>query len=439
MADFTPKFYDDNGNSFTPDLEFTEDGFEKDIVEYEYPFVSGADLDDMGGKARVITVKAYFIGENYSAHASFLDWLKQSNSKRHFIHPKYGLLTGDIKKVFVRHDDQKDAVSLDITFIENAARTAVPASKVAVVDATTDAAIAGSENRRAWLAEQLNAAQKTYSSVKQQVTAFQNKIIAATATFEATLSAVSNPATSFTSLLNWASSVPADMVLACAQAVERYAVAYETLKSTPAAFVSKLSAAFTALEDSFADFNSGSAAATAAGAAVQVLLTLSCAEALAMATADVFSQEQDIRDSLSASSATSSVDSNGNFVPRLESTDDSDSTVVSALMTEVDLEATLALARAYLQKAITAARAAGLDSQTYKDMALALETHVNTIKLQREMVKTVDLDQPMPLHLICLRYGLPYNAAERLLSMNPTLSNPNQASGEVNIYDDTNV
>jgi hypothetical protein len=39
----------------------------------------------------------------------------------------------------------------------------------------------------------------------------------------------------------------------------------------------------------------------------------------------------------------------------------------------------------------------------------------------------------MPLHLVCLRYGLPYTAAERLLTIN-SIVNPNRVAGEVNVY-----
>jgi uncharacterized protein (UPF0261 family) len=40
----------------------------------------------------------------------------------------------------------------------------------------------------------------------------------------------------------------------------------------------------------------------------------------------------------------------------------------------------------------------------------------------------------MPLHLVCLRYGLPYTDAERLVKVNKNIQNPNFASGAVSVY-----
>jgi hypothetical protein len=40
----------------------------------------------------------------------------------------------------------------------------------------------------------------------------------------------------------------------------------------------------------------------------------------------------------------------------------------------------------------------------------------------------------MPLHLVCLKYGLPYTDAERLLGVNRQIRNPNFADGEVLVY-----
>jgi prophage DNA circulation protein len=98
-------------------------------------------------------------------------------------------------------------------------------------------------------------------------------------------------------------------------------------------------------------------------------------------------------------------------------------------MTVRDLESSLATVRGRLQAAVNLAR----QSTSLKQQALSLQTHVNTIKLEREKITRVRLDNTLPLHLVCLRYGLPYSAAERLLTINE-IRNPNEVSGEVAIY-----
>jgi hypothetical protein len=85
--------------------------------------------------------------------------------------------------------------------------------------------------------------------------------------------------------------------------------------------------------------------------------------------------------------------------------------------------------RARLAAAVEVAR----DMDDLKKMAAALLTQVNTVRLEREKMVTVTLDNPLPLHLVCLKYGLPYADAERLIKVN-RIARPNAVSGEVSIY-----
>jgi prophage DNA circulation protein len=66
-------------------------------------------------------------------------------------------------------------------------------------------------------------------------------------------------------------------------------------------------------------------------------------------------------------------------------------------------------------------------------MAENLLNHVNSVRLEREKMIAVTLDNPMPLHLVCLKYGLPYTDAERLLRIN-NIRQPNFTNGEVLVY-----
>jgi len=51
----------------------------------------------------------------------------------------------------------------------------------------------------------------------------------------------------------------------------------------------------------------------------------------------------------------------------------------------------------------------------------------------RESPRTVEINGPLPLHLVCLMYGLPIARAEQLVAMNPSLEHPSFAMGEVKI------
>jgi prophage DNA circulation protein len=72
--------------------------------------------------------------------------------------------------------------------------------------------------------------------------------------------------------------------------------------------------------------------------------------------------------------------------------------------------------------------------QSLKRMARSLLEHVNTVKLERDRIITIVLDNTRPLHLVCLKYGLPYNMSDRLLSINQGIRNPSFTSGEIQIY-----
>jgi C4-type Zn-finger protein len=94
-----------------------------------------------------------------------------------------------------------------------------------------------------------------------------------------------------------------------------------------------------------------------------------------------------------------------------------------------ELERSLTGVRETLQEAIDLAR----DQQALKAMARQLLEHVNQVKLERDRMLTIALDNPMPLHLVCLQQGVSYRQASRLLAVN-NIPQPNFTAGEVTVY-----
>lgn len=99
------------------------------------------------------------------------------------------------------------------------------------------------------------------------------------------------------------------------------------------------------------------------------------------------------------------------------------------LLTINEIEQMLAETRSYLQEAVDESR--GMES--LKKMAALLLDHANAVKIEREKIVKVEIENRMPLHLICLKYGLPYNYADRLRAINK-IRHPNFVSGEVAVY-----
>ncbi len=105
-------------DGFALDCETLEDGFEKAVAQREYPYRDGAELEDMGERARTIRIRCYWIEARYGNHYNFLEHLK-SRELLELSHPKYGLIHGIIQSVMVRHDDRAETAEVDLTFIQD--------------------------------------------------------------------------------------------------------------------------------------------------------------------------------------------------------------------------------------------------------------------------------------------------------------------------------
>jgi hypothetical protein len=102
-----------------------------------------------------------------------------------------------------------------------------------------------------------------------------------------------------------------------------------------------------------------------------------------------------------------------------------------AIMTMIDLEESLYRARALLQAAVDRDRES---AKGFKDLATALLSFVETVRLEREKIISVIINSEMPLFIVCMRNNIPIAYAERILSINDRITNPSFVSGEVKIY-----
>jgi hypothetical protein len=99
------------------------------------------------------------------------------------------------------------------------------------------------------------------------------------------------------------------------------------------------------------------------------------------------------------------------------------------VLTVAEIETMLADTRTIIQEAVMAAR--GIPSLA--DMAAILTDHVAQVKTRRWNTVLAEIDQPIPVHLLCLKYGLPYNDAEILLALNK-IPHPTFVSGKVLVH-----
>ena len=72
------------------DVINTRDSWSRDTAQHEYPYIDGADVQDMGRKARNIRLSALFWGDDYESRLqAFIAELDKPGAGE-LIHPVYG-------------------------------------------------------------------------------------------------------------------------------------------------------------------------------------------------------------------------------------------------------------------------------------------------------------------------------------------------------------
>lgn len=431
------------------DVESIKDGFSKAIVKHEIPYRDGALLEDLGQKARTAKFKAIFNGEAYTRHVEFLNRL----GKRGLVelqHPVYGMLQGCIESAAVHHDDQVRYAEIDIDFVEQfRAASALnlqpppPADVRDLVESQTETtlrlaidsyrlglradfgALGISAPEGAALAETPILPDQTVLSqlpnLSSKALGYAAAVDAAVRSLEGTLSAVSQPANSLIGTIAWAEDLPGRVVGTCARVVERYARSVDSLRAFPARFLDRLGRELSGLSGKIESLPEAAGVGGASGiATVARHLALVSASVLALEAAGVYAEDESRRAESKQAEEADTFDMLGYFRGGGAS---------DPVMTLPELEESLALVRTSLSSAINRNR----DIGSLKQTAAALLDHVNRVKLERERIAEVTVDNRTPVHLLCLRNSLPRNAADRILSIN-RIPAPNFAAGPVNVY-----
>ena len=424
-------------DGFALEIESIDDSFEKSIARHEFPNRDGALLEDLGQKARTVNFRCYFWDHGkhltYGNHIKFVNHLS-SQALFELIHPTYGIMLGMVERVTVRHDDRNWTAEVDVTFVENM-REPIDETRYQDVEAATEEAfIAGQEEQQDELADdladeglpldqELVAEQSILSQVK--ATAQSSREMAREMdgylNFAATIAAdVTDLEGSLVSVVNYGVNLPGRVIGVLARVVERTARSYSAIKTAPARLMKSLKLAFQNLENQFANFSLGKSKSAIATRDLMIKhLRLACAQRLALEAAYAYSADEQLRQQVRRSEQTQSFDLNGNYV----------GTPTETVLNARELDESLADARDLLQAALDQARG----MRSLKAMAISLLDHVNVVKLERDRIVSITLESPRPLHLVCLMYGLPYQMAERIASIND-IPNPNFTSGSIDIY-----
>jgi len=407
-------------------LSGIETTVEKDIVEYEVPFADGGILDDMGVKARKFSMRTLWRRGSYEAHRYFADHCKLPQVNR-FVHPELGAIKGRVKSVTVTHDDRLRTAEISLEFVEDASPDVQPAYDPPLVASLEDglnktaAALIGAAGAEI-AANGLDPAievdpgkplggqvpARTWSA-RAFIARLDNGVAALRGAFDQVLS----PIDSAVAMVSYGLSLPGQIIAAVAGAAERAAIIAQSAGDAPNMFlqsmrgnISRLAAAAPMLRGSL----------LAAGASVAALFT-----------GKIFAADE-------AGKA---------VLRRLEDTaqwrpDGTSLTLPPAppALSATELDESLSRVREMIDDGITAAREAGNTAavSALERQAVELEEYINTVKLERDRIVTVEAGDDTPLHLLCLRHGLPYAYADRVCTINDFI-NPTFCRGEVKLYE----
>ncbi|MCW9699712.1 DNA circularization protein [Avibacterium sp. 20-129] len=102
------------------DVLAVDDSFERAVIEHAYPFVNGADLEDMGLNTQTIRLQAVFFGSSYYTDYIRLLSVLQQKGADVLVHPIRGRLPNMLLVSANVHTDAENInyVALDLTFKE---------------------------------------------------------------------------------------------------------------------------------------------------------------------------------------------------------------------------------------------------------------------------------------------------------------------------------
>ncbi len=224
---------------------------------------------------------------------------------------------------------------------------------------------------------------------------------------------VANPANSLIATINYATDLPGVVIGTIAQTIERYACLFNTAEAAPSRFLDNLQNAIDDLVATVTD---------SCGSDYGDYVTVSGAQWMAVELATVLADDAEVASELEAANSQPSFSATGELLKADPSPD--------LPLTVNEIETSLAIVNTSLAAALHVAR----EMTSLSSMARTLIEHVSDVKVNRDKVKAVEITSAMPLHLVCLKYGLPYNDAERLLALN-RIRHPNFVSGEVLVYE----
>lgn len=396
------------------DIVTVRDGGENTIAVHEYPFSSRNELEHVGGKTRRIEVRCVFTQTptaspgwtidpslslpTYEEHFFFLDLLRSKREDLTFTHPKYGEMVGKVTTFTVDADDHDETAFIDFVFLQHIATEESTFTQYVVPEMAAEF-----RESNATLTDTLETEEKEAVDTISW-TAEANTFIN---TLDAYLNSLTSPATSIKNQITYGVSTPGRIMESLNGAVDRIVVLYTTGRDAPASFVNNLIVGVRQLK------------ATLSGVNAERVHIMGAAR-VSYETSVILDEDDAKSREIEDKEASRSFDAEGNYkkVDPLPVT-----------LTSTELDAMLAELKKLLDEAVQIDR----NYRTLQEQAALLQKYINKIKLDRERIEEITINSQMSMHLVAMNNGLSYQAAERLLKLNPGIKNPNFTTGIINI------
>jgi prophage DNA circulation protein len=437
MSQFFPALLD----KYTLNILDIEDMQSQNLAVHEFVNTDGAIVEQLGLRPHEIKFKTYFFGHDvqvnstyisptYANHFTFIDAMADTASSHDLTHPKYGKITGFVRSMTITHDDTQDYVEIEISFVEkdiqtlgfisdsNAIDQAVTRQQSDLLNAQL-AASADSMNGSGFgavLGKAVNFSQSLesqFTAVTKPVKDFLRQVDVWLGQLDTIESNITEPFQTVTNSVNFVNDVPSRILTSINSACNRVIGANSALISSPVVFMNNVTLGISNIVNTV----------TTPSVLRPHLLTL-CAGSVAWQTGAVFQSDENNRATQAKLETTRTFDVKGNRIA---------SVTYLTVMSVQDIEAVLYNTRALLQTAVEALRDANMAYAELVTMASTLALFVDTIKLKKRTVTTVTVND-MPLQVLLLQLGLPYNAFDRVLALNPQITCPSFITGDVKVY-----
>ena len=392
-------------------------GFSRNVAVHDIPFSRRNLIQDNGSSTKTYTFTVAFQDappiapgqelENrflptFLSHLGFIQLLNSGNSLI-FQHPEEGVVDVKVESVSERYTSVVNYVEIDITLYRELDEVAARDVKYPVDENAASFRESTKANE-----SKLQQIAKTLSPI-----AFQSQVAQYTNKLNSLLSDVNSVSNSIINSINYVEGTIGDTLLAVNQTVDRMVQAQKDLVLSPATFINNLVTQSRSLAANFLD--AGGIATT------ESILTLTMATSrIAVEIAETYVDDDVNGEKLLKNVGIQTFDNKGFYLGTPE---------LIAVMTINELESTVSEFRKLVDDVIQLDR----NNRDLLNQARTLQTYVDENKLDREKVITVSVGNEISIYALLNRFRLSYQEADKNLSLNPQIRNPNFMTGDVRL------